>query len=95
MSVVVVEIHSQTVHLIGAVGRPGAYALGGPLTVVELLSRAGGIGETAKGDQISIIRQRGKGEIERILFNYKEEFLDGKNLHGNIQLKNGDVIVVR
>ena len=94
VSVVVVEIHSQTVHLIGAVGRPGAYALGGPLTIVELLSRAGGLAETAKADQISIVRQRGHGEIERIPFNYKE-FLEGKNLHSNIQLKNGDVIVVR
>ena len=94
VSVVVVEIHSQTVHLIGAVGRPGAYALGGPLTVVELLSRAGGLVETAKADQISIIRQRGKGELERILFNYKE-FLEGKNLHSNIQLKNGDMVVVK
>jgi polysaccharide export outer membrane protein len=94
VSVVVVEIHSQSVHLIGAVSRPGAYALGGPLTVVELLARAGGLAETAKADQIAIVRQRGRGELERIPFNYKE-FLEGKNLHSNIQLKNGDVVVVR
>jgi len=94
VSVVVVEIHSQTVHLIGSVGRPGAYALGGPLTVVELLARAGGLSEVAKADQIAIIRQKGDGGVERILFNYKE-FLIGRNLHGNIQLKNGDVVMVR
>jgi polysaccharide export outer membrane protein len=94
VSVVVVEIRSQTVHLIGAVSRPGAYALGGPLTVVELLARAGGVSELAKADQIAIIRQRGKGELERILFNYKE-FMLGKNLHSNIQLRNGDVVMVR
>jgi polysaccharide export outer membrane protein len=94
VSVVVVEIHSQTVTLIGSVGRPGAYALGGPLTVVELLARAGGLLETAKPDQIAIIRKRGKGELERIPFNYKE-FMEGKNLHSNLVLKSGDVIVVK
>jgi polysaccharide export outer membrane protein len=93
VSVVVVEIHSQAVHLIGSVGRPGAYTLGGPLTVVELLARAGGLAEGAKADQISIVRQKGK-EYERIPFNYKE-FLEGKNLRNNIQLKSGDVVVVR
>jgi polysaccharide export outer membrane protein len=94
VSVVVAEIRSQMVHLIGAVGRTGAYTLGGPLTVVELLARAGGIAEATRGDQIWIVRQRGNGEIERIPFNYKE-YLEGKNLHRNIQLKNGDVVIVR
>jgi polysaccharide export outer membrane protein len=94
VSVVVAEIHSQMVHLIGAVGRPGSYSLGGPLSIVELLARAGGIAEVAKADQIAIIRKRPGGELERIPFNYRE-FLEGKNLHGNIQLQNGDVVVVR
>jgi polysaccharide export outer membrane protein len=93
VSVVVVEIHSQMVTLIGAVGRPGAYSLGGPLTVVELLARAGGLSEAAKSDQIAIVRKKGKSELERIPFNYKE-FIEGKNLHSNILLKNGDVVVV-
>jgi polysaccharide export outer membrane protein len=94
VSVVVLEIHSQTVHLIGAVGRPGAYALGGPLTIVELLARAGGVSEAAKPEQIAIVRQKGNGDVERIPFNYKE-FVEGRNLRSNIPLKNGDVVVVR
>lgn len=94
VSVVVVEIRSKTVHLIGMVGRPGAYALGGPLTVVELLARAGGLAETAKSEEIAIVRNKGGGELERIPFNYKA-FIEGRNLKGNVQLKNGDVVVVR
>ena len=93
VSVVVVEIHSQTVHLIGLVGRPGAYELGGPLTIVELLARAGGLTETAKSDEIAIVRKKNGGQMERIPFNYKA-FMQGKNLWGNIQLKNGDVVLV-
>jgi len=93
VSVVVVEIHSQMVHLIGAVNRPGAYTLGGPLTVVELLARAGGLTELTSGEGISIVRTIGS-ESRRILFNYRE-FSQGKNLRQNIPLKNGDVVVVR
>jgi polysaccharide biosynthesis/export protein len=93
VSVVVVEIHSQVVHLIGSVARPGAYTLGGPLTVVELLARAGGLMDIARSEEIAIVRKRGLG-IERIPFNYKA-YVEGRNLTHNIQLKNGDVIVVR
>src|SRR5262249_43939753 len=93
VSVVVAEIHSQMVHLIGAVARQGAYALGGPLTVVELLDRAGGINEFTKGESITIVRKDGN-QIRRIAFNYKA-FIEGKSLQQNIRLRNGDVVVVR
>ena len=93
VSVVIIEIHSQMVHLIGAVGRPGAYTLGGPLTIVELLARAGGIAEYTKGENIAIVRSVGK-DTQRIPFNYKA-YIEGKDLQRNIPLKNGDVVVVR
>jgi len=93
VSVVVLEIHSQTVHIIGSVARQGAYILGGPLTVVELLARAGGLAEGAKPGQIEIMRSKA-GQTERIPFNYKA-FMKGEKMQSNIQLKNGDVVVVR
>jgi len=93
VSVVVVEIHSQMVHLIGLVGRPGAYALGGPLTVMELLARAGGLSLDAKGE-IAITRYKAAGVVERIPFDYKA-FVEGKDIRHNLPLKNGDVVIVR
>jgi polysaccharide export outer membrane protein len=92
VSVVVLEIHSQTVHVMGSVARPGAYILGGPLTVVELLARAGGLAEGAKPAQIAIMRSKA-GQTERIPFNYKA-FMKGEKMQSNIQLKNGDLVVV-
>jgi polysaccharide export outer membrane protein len=93
VSVVASEIHSQEVHLMGAVARPGAYSLGRPLTLIELLARAGGFTETAKTDQIIIIRQKGRGETERLPFNYKQ-FLEGKSPNANILMKSGDVVII-
>src|SRR5215831_19955586 len=37
VTVIVQEIHSHQVHVIGSVARPGVYDIKGPLTVMELL----------------------------------------------------------
>jgi polysaccharide export outer membrane protein len=76
----------------GAVARPGAYVLGGPLTVVELLARAGGLVEFAKSQEIAIVRTEG-GQSRRWVFNYKA-FAEGRDLQQNIPLRSGDVVVV-
>jgi len=93
VSLVILEIHSEEVHLMGAVARPGAYSLGRQLTIIELLARAGGFTDSAKTDQVVINRRNSRGETERIVFNYKQ-FIEGKSLNTNILLKSGDMIIV-
>src|SRR5215510_7829967 len=51
-----VEIRSQVVYLFGSVARQGEFPLGRPLTVMELLARAGGFAEFANAKDIQIIR---------------------------------------
>ena len=92
VSVIVVEVRSQVVHILGYVGKPGAYMLGGPLTIVELLARAGGLIEFAKSEDIQVVRKE-KGKSIRFLFNYKK-FIEGTNFDRNIQLRSGDVVTV-
>jgi polysaccharide export outer membrane protein len=55
VSVRVLEFNSQQVFVMGEVGTPGAMALKGRLTVLEALSRAGGLARTA-GDDVSVLR---------------------------------------
>src|SRR5262249_27009219 len=59
VTVVVVAIHSQYIHIIGLVRGPGTYDLGSPLTVVQLLSRAGGFTELARTRDVMIVRTEG------------------------------------
>jgi len=92
VSVIITEVRSQVVHVIGSVPRPGVYPLGAPLTIMEILARAGGLADFAKKEEIAIVRTEG-GKTQRLLFNYKA-FVEGKNLQQNIQMRNGDVIVV-
>lgn len=92
VSVIVTDVKSQMVHIIGSVARQGAFPLGGPLTVMELLARAGGLADFAKKENIVIVRWEA-GQNRRVRFNYKT-YVEGKNLQQNITLKNGDVIIV-
>jgi polysaccharide biosynthesis/export protein len=90
VTVIVLKIESQKVSIIGAVGRPGAYPLGSPMTVLDLIARAGGLSELAKSKSIRIIRKK-DGQI--LMFNYKD-VINGKNLKQNVFLENGDTVLV-
>lgn len=92
VAVVILKIVSRAVSIVGQIAKPGVYYLGSPMTVLELLARAGGLSEYAKSKNISIIRNEGD-RIVSYPFNYKD-VSKGKNLQQNIILKNGDQIVV-
>jgi polysaccharide biosynthesis/export protein len=92
VTVVVLKIGSRSVSIVGQVAKPGIYYLGSPMTVLELLSRAGGIGPEANKKKISIIRTEG-GRTSSFIFNYRE-VSKGVNLKQNIELKNGDQVIV-
>jgi polysaccharide biosynthesis/export protein len=92
VTVVVLKIVSQSVSVIGQVAKPGPYYLGSPLTVLDVLARAGGFREEAKTKKITIIRKESK-KTTHFRFNYSE-VSKGQNLQQNIVLMNGDVVVV-
>ncbi|MBK9168715.1 MAG: polysaccharide biosynthesis/export family protein [Bryobacterales bacterium] len=88
VTVTVVEIRSKKYYLQGEVGRPGAYPLLNPTTVLEALVNAGGFREFANQKGIIVMR---KGE--RFKFNYKD-VIRGKKMEQNILLEPGDIIIV-
>lgn len=92
VTVVVTQINSQRIYILGEVSRAGAYPLLPRMTVLQALSSAGGLGQFANGKKIYVMRQV-NGKQEKYPFNYKE-VLNGKNADQNIQLKAGDTIVV-
>jgi polysaccharide export outer membrane protein len=92
VTVVVLRIASRSVSIVGQVAKPGIYYLGAPMTVLELLARAGGLQEEAKKKDISVVREEG-GRTVSLKFNYKD-VSNGKNLQQNITLRNGDVVIV-
>lgn len=92
VTVVVREIRSRKVYLIGQVNKPGAYDLNDNKTVLQLLAEAGGLSQFAKSKSIYIVRKEGPREA-RLPFNYKKA-LTGKDMSADFALAPGDMIVV-
>lgn len=90
VTVVVRDIRSRKVFLVGQVGKPGSFQLSGNMTLLELLAQAGGLGQFAKSESIYILRNQ-NGQQVRLPFKYKR-VLQGKD--PDILLLPGDRIVV-
>jgi polysaccharide export outer membrane protein len=91
ISVVVKEIHSFKVSVVGMVKTPGRYELRGPVTILEALALAGGTTEFAKRDRIAVFRQV-RSRWQRYGFDYTNVILDGADQ--NFPLRPGDIVVV-
>jgi polysaccharide export outer membrane protein len=92
VAVVVKAINSRKVYITGMVLKPAPYQLTGAMTVVQLLAMAGGVQEFADAKNILIVRNEGGRQVS-FRFNYKD-FVKGRNLKQNIELRPGDTIVV-
>jgi len=92
VTVIVTDIRSQRVYILGEVVRPGAYPLLPGMNVLQALSSAGGFTMFANTKKIYVLRQQG-GKQEKFSFNYKAA-ISGKRTDQDITLRAGDQIVV-
>lgn len=91
VTVRVEKIASSEIFLIGEVGKPGAYIAAGNDTVLQLLTRAGGLTPFASRHKIRILRRAGE-KITEYVVDY-DAIVDG-DLKQDILLRPGDRIVV-
>lgn len=91
VSVIVREVHSVKVAVLGNVKMPGHYELKSPATVLELIARAQGLTEFADRGRIVVLRQSGTSTT-RIPFNYRK-VAEGPE-QDNFDVFPGDIIVV-
>ena len=92
VTVLVKEIHSKKVYLVGAVQKTGPIAMDYEMSVLQALAEAGGLTVFAKSKHIYILRA-GKDSGERIRFNY-DDVIKGKHMEQNVVLHPGDTVVV-
>jgi polysaccharide biosynthesis/export protein len=93
VTVIVKEIHSRRVFVLGKVASPGKFDLVGDTNVLQILAMAGGLLEYADTKNIVVLRTA-NGQEQRLRFNYNDA-LKGKNVKQNVVLQPGDTIVVR
>jgi polysaccharide export outer membrane protein len=92
LSVVVTQINSMLVYVIGRVNSPGRFALNTKINVLQALAIAGGLNPFAKRGKIKIFREEKNG-TQIFPFDY-DDVTKGNDLRQNIRLRRGDVVVV-
>jgi polysaccharide export outer membrane protein len=92
VTVIVSQINSQRIYILGEVARAGSYTLLPEMTVLQALSDAGGFTAFANSKKIYVLRQD-NGKQQKVPFNYKD-VVSGKDPGQNITLKPGDTIIV-
>ncbi len=91
VTVVVTQMNSQKVFLLGEVLHTGAVPLLPNMTVLQVLATAG-FSQFANTKKIYILRTE-NGKQQKLLFDYKA-VIKGEHMDQNILLKPGDTVVV-
>jgi len=93
VSVLVKEIHSVKVSVIGQVKTPGRYELKDRATVLDVLAMAGGLNEFAARNRIVVLRGEPAGTA-RILVPYDKLTAKKNGGQQNVCMHPGDVVFV-
>jgi polysaccharide export outer membrane protein len=92
LSVLVHQVNSMMVYVIGRVHNPGRFILNSNIDVMQALAMAGGLNPLAEQGIVKIFRGAPGGK-KIFDFDY-DDVANGKKMEQNIMLKRGDMIVV-
>ena len=97
--VAVREYLSSKVHVMGEAEKPGLFYLTGPTTLLEVLSKAGGLSRTAGKDLVLVRSESGKaagrpGVSSTVLLRLDVRKIQAGDVKENILLQNGDMMFV-
>jgi exopolysaccharide biosynthesis polyprenyl glycosylphosphotransferase len=94
VSVIVREVHSFNVSVIGNVSKPGRYSFDSRITVLDALALAGGLTEYADRGKIVIMRRTG-AKTEQLPFAYDRVASGSGSSQLNFFIHPDDIILVR
>lgn len=92
VAVVIEEVHSYRVFVLGKVTRPGEFESRVPLTITQAMALAGGTTRGANVDGIVVLRRGANGRDERYEVSMTD-ILEGQTQQ-NFTLRTGDTIMV-
>jgi polysaccharide biosynthesis/export protein len=93
LTVIVAEIRSLRVNIIGQVVHPGTFAITQQMGVLDIIAEAGGLKDFAKKKQIYVLRETSAGIRVRMNYNYRA-VLSGKGNAQDILLQANDTVIV-
>lgn len=91
VNIFVQEFRSKKAIVLGHVNRPGLIEMSGPITLLELISQAGGLSEDF--GETATIKRKGGGANKVVTVDLKS-LIEGGDLSQNIQIQDGDTLYV-
>jgi protein involved in polysaccharide export with SLBB domain len=92
VTVIVRGFYAQTVICDGEVGRPGAVPLMKPMTVMELIAQSGGFKESARTNEVIVIRRTTARPIVAVI--NLDKARDNSDMSQDIQVIPSDIVYV-
>ncbi len=93
VNVLVTEINSRRIYVLGQVQASGVFDMPSSLTILQAIAMAGGVTEFADRDGVTVIRHLPNGIEQRISFDYKKA-VSNKVAGLDFFLEPGDIVVV-
>lgn len=93
-SVIVQEVRSYRIFVLGEVLSPGTYSLSRKTTVLQAIAMAGGLSQFASNN-IILVREGWGGEVEKTRIRFSEIVDEDAKKDKNLVLRPGDTIFVR
>jgi polysaccharide export outer membrane protein len=91
VSVIVTDVRSYRVSVLGEVNKPGVLQLKSETTILEAIAMSGGFRDFASPSKIVVFRKDTYGNTHKLSFNYNRAL---RGQEDNLTLRSGDVIVV-
>lgn len=91
VNIIVTQLQSQQVSVLGQVNRPGRYPIEGKRSLMDMLAMAGGVGADG-GDTVSLIRKR-NGKTTREIIDIVD-MVRSADLNRDLDVAGNDVIFV-
>lgn len=91
VNIFVQEFRSKKAIVLGLVNKPGLIEMSGPVTLLELISQAGGLAEDY--GETATIKRKGSVANEVLLVDLKK-LIEGGDLSLNIAIQDGDTVYV-
>jgi polysaccharide export outer membrane protein len=93
VAVIVQQVNSKRIHIVGEVSRPTTLPLTTEMRVLDAIAAVGGFTPFADRRRVRVLRPAGEGAVTEYRFNYPA-FIGGKYPETNFILIPGDTIVV-
>ena len=92
VAISVTSVQSQKFIILGEVNSPGIFVLDSSLSIIEAISKAGGMTQDAKMGNVVLIRRK-QGKAEVVSLNLEQTYKEGDLSH-NRMLQGGDIVYV-